>query len=241
MGAIEKNEQVVVARMTERDRDAYLKGQSIPEASRSLSITAGDFDISNGETITTLLQANAELESRKATLLNLCISVLETDPTTKIVVFVDGRIGALQAARAALDGSIGCTWIDPDEPAEQRNLKISWYQHGDATPEDRQRPRVLLLTFDQAAGLNLQSECYNLILYTPLYTGQGGGTGDPVADVSTELQAIGRVYRLGQQHPQVNVYRIRVDGPEGEECLDGQFIRRNTDEGTMAMAVNADD
>jgi hypothetical protein len=124
---------------------------------------------------------------------------------------------------------------------EVRNQKISWYQHGDATAEDKARPRILLLHFEHAAGLNLQSECYNLIFYCPLYIGNGGANSDPVSDVSTELQAIGRVYRPGQQHPTVNIFRIEVRGPSNEECLDGQLIRRNSDEETIAMAVNSSD
>lgn len=122
-----------------------------------------------------------------------------------------------------------------------KNEKISWYQHGDATLEDKARPRILLLHFAHAAGLNLQSECYNVIFYCPLYIGNGGASGDPVSDVSTELQATGRVYRPGQVHPTVNLFRIEVRGPNDEECLDGQLIRRNTDKQTVSMAVNSSD
>lgn len=88
-----------------------------------------------------------------------------------------------------------------------------------------------------AAGLNLQKECYNLILYSSLYVGDGGITGDPVADASTEQQAIGRVFRPGQLRPEVSVYRIELQGPKGEECLDGYLIRRNTDENTLAAPM----
>lgn len=97
----------------------------------------------------------------------------------------------------------------------------------------------MVLHFEHAAGLNLQTECHDLILFTPLYVGEGGSTSDLVSDASTELQAIGRVFRPGQPSPQVNVYRIEVQGPEGEECLDGHLIRRNTDKETVEMAVNS--
>jgi hypothetical protein len=49
------------------------------------------------------------------------------------------------------------------------------------------------------------------------------------------------VFRPGQPQSKVNVYRIHVQGPAGEEALDGQLIRRNTDKETIEMAVNADD
>jgi hypothetical protein len=38
------------------------------------------------------------------------------------------------------------------------------------------------------------------------------------------------------------VYKIIVEGPKGEEWLDGQLIpRRNTNDETVAMATNAAD
>ena len=82
-------------------------------------------------------------------------------------------------------------------------------------------------------------ECYNVVFFTPLYIGEGGHSSDAVADTSTELQAIGRVYRPGQTRPVVHLFRIEVIGPCGEECLDGQIIRRNTDQETVGQATNA--
>ena len=136
---------------------------------------------------------------------------------------------------------LGCTWLDADDSVELKNQKLAWYQYADVTEEDKKRPRVLVLHFAHAAGLNLQAECNNLILFAPLYVGDGGTSSDPVSDASTELQAIGRVFRPGQPQPKVHVYRIEVEGPDGEECLDTILIRRNTDEETLQMAVNADD
>ena len=137
--------------------------------------------------------------------------------------------------------SLGCTFFDENDSVEEQNKQLAWYQYADVTKEDKKRPRVLVLNFAHAAGLNLQVDCNNMILFSPLYIGDGGTTSDPVADASTELQAIGRVFWPGQPKSKVNVYRIHVQGPNGEECLDGQLIRRNTDEETIQMAVNADD
>ena len=80
-----------------------------------------------------------------------------------------------------------------------------------------------------------------MILFSPLYVGVGGLSGDPVSDASTEMQAIGRVFRPGQPQSKVNVYRIELLGSAGEEALDTHLIRRNTDEATILAAVNADD
>lgn len=177
--------------------------------------------------------------------LQICKQILSEkgSENSKIIVFTDGRIGAGDYARDCLmaEDSLGCTWLDKDDSVEVKNKKLAWYQYGDVTEEDKKRPRVLVLHFEHAAGLNLQAECNNMILFTPLYIGEGGTSGDPVSDASTELQAIGRVFRPGQPKSKVNVYRIEVQGPKGEECLDGHLIRRNTDKETIEMAVNADD
>jgi hypothetical protein len=241
MGGIKLANKHRVVQMTEREKVLYIESQSgIPE--KSLATKPEDFDPTSGHDISKFLRQNAKLESRGKELVAICNEILEKEPATKIVVFADGRIGAGEAARYALAKSgLGCTWLAHDDTVQEKNEKISWYQHGDATEADKQRPRVLLLHFEHAAGLNLQSECYNLIIFTPLYVGNGGTTDDPVADASTELQCIGRVYRAGQRRPQVQVFRIQVNGPEGEECLDGHLIRRNTDEETIAMAINADE
>jgi hypothetical protein len=44
-----------------------------------------------------------------------------------------------------------------------------WNQQADATGEDRQRPRVLVLRFEQVAGLNLQSYCHNVFVHSVVY------------------------------------------------------------------------
>jgi SNF2-related domain len=232
-----------VIRMSQAEKKAYLQSQSgISAANKSLSIKPEDFDASAGHDISKFLRQNANLACRGEMLITICKEILQKDPETKIVVFADGRIEAgISARNCLIESGLGCTWLDKHDSVQEKNKKIAWYQSADATAEDHKRPRVLVLNFAHAAGLNLQKECYNLILYTPLYVGEGGSSGDPVADASTELQAIGRVYRPGQSQPTVNLFRIEVQGPEGEECLDGMLIRRNTDPGTKAMAINASD
>ena len=242
MDGITQIDHLEVVRMTAEEKALYIKSQKgIPTRNQSLAITVEDFDPSAGHDVSPFLRQNAKCTSRGAKLVDICNGILEKEPTTKIVVFTDGRIGAGEAARTFLcaEGGPGCTWLDQNDTVQEKNRKIGWYQTGDATEEDRNRPRVLVLHFEHAAGLNLQTECHHLILFSPYYVGDGGTTGDPVSDASTELQAIGRVFRPGQTNPEVHVYRIEVRGPEGEECLDGQLIRRNTNEETVQMATNA--
>lgn len=238
MNGIELTTHVKKIRMTEPEKISYLKSQSgIEQSKRSFAIKPEDFDPSAGHDISKFLRQNAKFESRGKALVEICKSILSEkgQKKTKIVVFTDGRIGSGEAARDFLcaEKDLGCTRLDQEDSVETKNKKIAWYQNGDATIEDMSRPRTLVLHFEHAAGLNLQAECNHLILFTPLYA------SDPVADASTELQAIGRVFRPGQSKPKVNVYRIEIQGPEGEDCLDGQLIRRNTDIGTIAMAINS--
>ncbi|CAB9508230.1 C-5 cytosine-specific DNA methylase [Seminavis robusta] len=243
MKGIELQEHVEVIQMSEAEKTAYLKSQiGIPADQRCLGIKPTDFDENEGQDMSGLLRQNASCPSRGAKLVEICQKILSEAPTTKIIVFTDGSIGAGIAAREALCGPDGpdCTWLDTEDSVKLKNEKIGWYQRGDATDEDRQRPRVLVLHYEHAAGLNLQSESHNVILFSPLYVGKGGCSDDPVSDVSTELQAIGRVYRIGQPSRVVHVYRIEVQGPKGEECLDGKLIDRNSDPEVIAMATNAE-
>jgi len=264
---IRLNELRRIVHMSNSEGKEYLNSQSgIPYEKRSYDTQPGDFDPTAGHNINEFLRTNASLACRGRILVEICREILDRDPKTKIIVFCDGRIGAGDAARKALqqEPDLGCTWLDEGDNVETKNKKISWYQYADVTEDDMNRPRTLVLQFEHAgklpiykigflcirqahtlvhllAGLNLQAESYNLILFTPLYVGEGGTTDDPVADVSVELQSIGRVYRPGQAKDQVNVYRIHVKGPHGEECLDGLLIRRNTDKETKEMATNSDE
>jgi hypothetical protein len=242
MEGITKKEEMVRFQMTEEEKVQYLASQhGIEKSMRSLGLTPEHFDPSHGHDVSKFLKQNADSPSRGKALVKTVQDILARDPTTKIVVFADGRIGAGHMVQHYLDESgLGCTCLDSSDDAdvERNNESISYYRRADVTDEDRARPRVLVLHFEHAAGLNLQSECFNLILYTPLYVGDGGTTGDAVPDASTEQQAIGRVFRPGQVRQEVNVYRLEMRGPDGEECLDGHLIRRNTDPNVLAAATN---
>ena len=230
-----------IVKITKNEKKLYISSmRGIPANKRSLGIVVEDFEEIS---IAPLLRQNASLKSRGEELVRICKEILEKDPKTKIVVFTDGSIDAGIAACSYLraEKELGCTSLSQDDSNETKNEKISWYQNGDATEEDRARPRILVLHYEHCAGLNLQTECNNLVLFGPLYTGTGGTNSDAVADASSELQAVGRVYRAGQTKKEVNVYKIIVEGPNGEELLDGQLLRRNTNKEVIAMATNAAD
>jgi len=163
-------------------------------------------------------------------------------PTEKIVIFADEGSRAGEATCGFLDAhNISFVFLEESESMESRNEKISWFRNIDVTEEEKARPRVLLLQFDHAAGLNLQISS-NVILMTPRYAGSGGNTGNDVEDASSEIQAVGRVYRNGQLN-NVTVHRIRIMAPEGEPgeraTLDFTLTERVTDENAVKQATNA--
>jgi hypothetical protein len=194
MDGIELEHLTRVVKMTDEEGTLYLNSQhGISPEKRSFSIKPDDFDPTAGHDITKFLSQNAETECRGKELVRIVKEILAEDEHTKIIVFADGRIGAGNAARSYLEASgLGCTHLDEKDNVEAKNKKIAWYQRGDATEEDKNRPRVLVLHFEHAAGLNLQTECHNMILFSPLYIGQGGATSDPVSDASTEQQVRAR-------------------------------------------------
>ena len=187
-----------------------------------------------GEKVPDVLAITASSVARHAALTDTIHSILSEESDTKIIVFADSSYGGYNSALEALEKSDVkfCHVSDDDDSVEKQNEVISWFRHVDATEEDRLRPRVLLLSFVQAAGHNLQQACKNVILYDPVYSGI-----DAVADASVEEQAVGRVFRQGQKYD-VTVTRIIVKGPDGQRCLDDWITERNLDEDVLRAATS---
>jgi site-specific DNA-cytosine methylase/superfamily II DNA or RNA helicase len=177
-----------------------------------------------------LLNESVKSPARARALQDVVNSVhLRWGPLTKVVVFAEAG-EAQAAARAALaECSIAFTELPQD--AEHQGGIVKTFAHVDATDADRARPRVLLLTFEQAVGLNLQHSCHHAVLFAPLW-GE-----DQVLACAQEQQAIGRIHRPGQKND-VHVYRLVVVGPKGEELVDQQVVRRNTSETLIAAATS---
>lgn len=186
-----------------------------------------------GEMTGAVLAVTASSEARHEALLKKIEQINEADSDTKIVVFANTSFGGYHSALKALktSGTQYCA-ISDNHSVQEQNEIISWFRHVDATDEDKARPRVILLSFEQAAGHNLQEACHNVIIYDPMYSGS-----DAVADASVEEQAVGRVMRQGQKH-NVTVTRIVVKSPEGERCLDDWIIERNLDPEVLAAATS---
>lgn len=179
------------------------------------------------------LSVTASSKARHAALSSIIENIQMKEPDTKILIFANAVYGGYASALSSLkaSGTKFCHVTENNSVSEQNEI-ISWFRHVDATEEDKSRPRILLLSFDQAAGHNLQEACHNVIIYDPMYSGS-----DAVADASVEEQAIGRVMRQGQKFD-VTVTRIVVQGPKGERCLDNWTVERNLDEDVLRAATS---
>ena len=195
----------------------------------SFAVTADQL----GDRAGAVFSISAKSGARRLALVNAIESIQNIEPNTKIVVFANATFGGYDSALEALkkSGRKFCHLSEQDS-VHQQNEIISWFRHEDATDQDRARPRVLLLSFEQAAGHNLQEACHNVIIYDPMYSGS-----DAVADASVEEQAVGRVMRQGQKND-VTVTRLVVKGPKGQRCLDDWLVERNLDEDVLRAATS---
>ncbi|KAL7543053.1 hypothetical protein ACHAXR_012745 [Thalassiosira sp. AJA248-18] len=179
------------------------------------------------------LSVTASSSARHSALFEIIDSIQADEPHTKIIIFANAVYGGYKSALSALKSSERkFSHVDENHSVLEQNEIISWFRHTDATNEDRSRPRILLLSFNQAAGHNLQEACHNVIMYDPMFSGS-----DAVADASVEEQALGRVMRQGQTDD-VTCYRILVKGPDGERCLDDVIVERNLDEDVLRAATS---
>lgn len=186
-----------------------------------------------GEHTGKVLSITASSKARHGGLLQKIGQIEEAEPGTKIIVFANSSYGGYESALEALKTSDKryCN-VSDHHTVQQQNEIISWFRHQDATEEERARPRILLLSFEQAAGHNLQEACHHVIIFEPMYSGT-----DAVADASVEEQAVGRVMRQGQRND-VTVSRIVVKGPDGERCVDDWICERNLDENVLRAATS---
>ncbi|CAJ1936311.1 unnamed protein product [Cylindrotheca closterium] len=199
-------------------------------------IDQSTFDLSPGqlgEKAGDVLSISCSSKARHSALLGSVDAILEKEPGTKIIVFANTSFGGYASALKALEsGGKRYCHVSDESSVEEQNETISWFRHVDVSEAERQRPRILLLSFEQAAGHNLQEACHNVIIYDPYYSGS-----DAVADASVEEQAVGRVMRQGQKRD-VTVTRILVSGPKGERCLDDWIMERNLDEKVLQAATS---
>jgi len=186
-----------------------------------------------GEDAGDVLSITASSSARHSLLLETIDSIQDDEPETKILIFANSSYGGYDSAVKALNVSKKpFSHVNESDSVQKQNEIIGWFRHVDFTPEEKARPRILLLSFEQAAGHNLQEACHNVILYDPMYSGT-----DAVADASVEEQAVGRVMRQGQTCD-VTVTKIIVRGPNGEKCFDDWIVERNSDPSVLRAATS---
>lgn len=213
--------------MSSAEGEAFL-GATSDIQSGSFAISADQLGEKTGDVLSILSSSKA----RHAALIETIDSIHQVEPDTKIIVFANSSYGGYKSALAALTESKEFCHVSDSDTVQRQNEVISWFRHVDVTDEEKARPRILLLSFEQAAGHNLQEACHNVIIYDPMYSGT-----DAVADASVEEQAVGRVMRQGQKYD-VTVTRIVLKGPNGERCVDDWIVERNLDEDVLKAATS---
>jgi hypothetical protein len=218
-----------VANMSQSDGEALLKLTSDVD-SQSFAVVPEQLGDKTGQ----VLSVTASSKQRQAAFLEAIDSIQQAEPDAKIVVFASTDYGGYESALAALktSGKKFSHVSDENNSVQEQNEIISWFRHVDVTDEEKRRARILLLSFEQAAGHNLQEAVHHCILYEPHYSGT-----DAVADASVEEQAIGRIMRQGQKYD-VTVHRLILRGPQGERCLDDWIVERNLDEDVLRAATS---
>lgn len=187
---------------------------------------APDFDALPEVVLSKLLDQLAVADERGQELQRIIEQIqLNKGKHVKVTVFAADGVAVDAARKAIMDKGLKVT--------EFGDTDFDAFAQPDVIEADKAKPRIALLTFDQAAGLNLQHSCSDIVLFAPLYTGS-----DPVTSCAKEQQAIGRVHRQGQTK-NVSVYRIILKGPRRQDTLDTVVLKRNTKEETI-KAVTSD-
>lgn len=225
---VELERKKILVNMTSAEGDSFLSAIKGETNIESFSITPEQL----GDKVGNGLSVTASSTARHSALFNIIDSIQAEDASTKIIIFasVHGYQSALSALQSRKE--VKFSHVDDSDSVLEQNETISHFRHIDVNDEERARPRILLLSFSQAAGHNLQEACHNVIMYDPMYSGS-----DAVADASVEEQALGRVMRQGQTND-VTCHRILVKGPNGEPCLDDVIVDRNEDEEVLRAATS---
>ena len=127
----------------------------------------------------------------------------------------------------------------PDDCMPMMNKKVLRFDEPPLEASYRSKCRVMLLAFEDGAGLNLQHGCHHVVLYAPL-AGSGHDQEQIIGAVGKEQQSIGRVKRAGQTCT-VTVHRIVLKGPTGQATLDSDLCDRNQQSELIKTSTNVGD
>ena len=183
-----------------------------------------------------LAQAAADAEERGTTLAQCVRRIHADEPLAKVLVFAP--MSSFEAAARAVQ-ALGLP-AEVAKPGEDQERTAELVLEFDEPPTElsvqQNKCRLLLLAYEDGAGLNLQHGCHHVVLYAPLAS-PPKDSEKVIAAVGKEQQSIGRVRRAGQKH-KVRIYRIVLEGPNGEKTIDGLLHERNADEQLIRSATN---
>ena len=183
-----------------------------------------------------LAKAAADAHERGAALSRCVERIHAAEPMAKVLVFAP-MTSFDQAARAVQALGLPTEVARPGEEQERTaELVLEFDEPPTELSMRQQKCRVLLLAYEDGAGLNLQHGCWHVVLYAPLAS-PPKDSEKVIAAVGKEQQSIGRVRRAGQKHT-VSIYRIVLEGPDGEKTIDGLLHERNADEQLIRSATN---
>ena len=185
-----------------------------------------------------LAQMAAEAKERRHALVESIRVIHADEPLAKVLVFAPHK--GFQAAAEAVKALAGPTFkvqvITPGERQEQAAELVLAFDEPPLQATYKAKCRVMLLAYEDGAGLNLQHGCHHVVLYAPL-AGSGHDQEAIIGAVGKEQQSIGRVRRFGQKSL-VTVHRIVLQGPNGQETLDGVITKRNQHDDFIRCATN---
>ena len=189
-----------------------------------------------------LAQLAAEADERVEALREVVTSIHASEPMAKVLVFAP--LQGFAKATAAIE-KLGASLrivtqvITPGKDQEEAAELVLAFDEPPLEASYKSKCRVLLLAYEDGAGLNLQHGCHHVVLYAPL-AGSGHDQEQIIGAVGKEQQSIGRVRRSGQKHP-VTVHRIVLDGPEGQPTLDRMLSERNQQDELIKSSTNVGD
>ena len=185
-----------------------------------------------------LAQVAAEAEERRAGLAECIAAIHKVEPLAKVLAFAPTR-GFAAAEKAVKALPMKTEVVTPGEEQEKAARLVLEFDEPPHEETYQKRCRVLLLSYDDGAGLNLQHGCHHVVLFAPL--AQAAKDSEKIiAAVGKEQQSIGRVRRAGQSH-KVTVHRLVLEGPNGERTVDGALHERNEDKELIRSATNTAD
>lgn len=189
-----------------------------------------------------LARLAAEADERMEALHDAVKAVHAAEPLAKVLVFAP--LQGFSKAKKAVERlgerlKMITEVITPGKDQEEAAEKVLRFDEPPLEASYRNKCRVMLLAYEDGAGLNLQHGCHHVVLYAPL-AGSGHDQEQIIGAVGKEQQSIGRVKRAGQMCT-VTIHRIMLLDPGGQTTLDSELCERNQRPELVKTSTNVGD